>query len=117
MTERFLVDECCPRELAESLKALGHETLHALDCCPAADDGEIVSIARREGRIIVTFDYGFGDRATRGGQALPGLVLLNLPQLKPAEQAIRLTIALREAEPAKGWLTIVERDRIRRRAL
>lgn len=117
MTERFLVDECCPRELAQSLSGQGHDAIHALDRCPAADDGRIVSVACEDDRVIVTFDYGFGERATRGGQTLPGLVLLRLPRLRPAEQASRLAAALREAKPAKGWLTIVESDRIRRRAL
>jgi predicted nuclease of predicted toxin-antitoxin system len=58
---KFVVDAQLPRRLARELAASGHDAVHTLDL-PAANrtqDGEIVALAIRENRIVVTKDNDF----------------------------------------------------------
>ncbi len=57
----FLVDAQLPRRLALELAASGHDAIHTLDL-PAANrtqDKDIVALAIRENRIVVTKDNDF----------------------------------------------------------
>jgi predicted nuclease of predicted toxin-antitoxin system len=57
----FLVDAQLPRRLALELAASGHNAVHTLDL-PAANrtqDKDIVALAIRENRIVVTKDNDF----------------------------------------------------------
>ena len=58
---KFLVDAQLPRRLARELAASGHDAVHTLDL-PAANrtqDKEIVALAMRENRVVVTKDNDF----------------------------------------------------------
>ena len=58
---KFLVDAQLPRRLARELAAAGHDAVHTSDF-PAANrtpDKEIVALATRENRIVVTKDNDF----------------------------------------------------------
>jgi predicted nuclease of predicted toxin-antitoxin system len=58
---KFLVDAQLPRRLARELAAAGHDAVHTSDF-PAANrtpDKEIVALAMRENRIVVTKDNDF----------------------------------------------------------
>jgi predicted nuclease of predicted toxin-antitoxin system len=58
---RFLVDAQLPRRLAHQLAAAGHDTLHTLELPHAnrTSDDEILRVAEREDRIVVTKDADF----------------------------------------------------------
>jgi predicted nuclease of predicted toxin-antitoxin system len=58
---RFLVDAQLPRRLAHELAARGHDALHTLDL-PLGNrtpDKEILAIAVRDDRVVVTKDSDF----------------------------------------------------------
>ncbi len=58
---KFLVDAQLPRRLARELAASGHDAVHISDF-PAANrtpDKEIVALAIRENRVVVTKDNDF----------------------------------------------------------
>jgi predicted nuclease of predicted toxin-antitoxin system len=58
---KFIVDAQLPRRLARELAASGHDVVHTLDF-PAGNrtaDDEIVAVAVREGRVVVTKDNDF----------------------------------------------------------
>jgi predicted nuclease of predicted toxin-antitoxin system len=58
---KFVVDAQLPRRLARELAGAGHDAVHTLDF-PAANrtpDKEIVALAMRENRIVVTKDNDF----------------------------------------------------------
>jgi predicted nuclease of predicted toxin-antitoxin system len=60
---RFLVDAHLPRRLALRLRDAGHDAVHTLDL-PSGNhtgDGEILTIAQREQRIVITKDQDFVD--------------------------------------------------------
>jgi hypothetical protein len=78
-------------------------------------------VARRasaEGRIIITFDKDFGELAVRhglGGQA--GVVLLRFVPESPDHAAHLVLQALAGIGPIEGRLVVIERERVRLRAL
>ena len=58
---KFIVDAQLPRRLARELAASGHDAVHTLDF-PAGNrtpDEEIVAVAVREGRVVMTKDNDF----------------------------------------------------------
>lgn len=58
---KLLVDAQLPRRLARELAAVGHDALHTLDL-PLANrtsDDEIIALAIRDARIVVTKDRDF----------------------------------------------------------
>ena len=58
---KFLVDAQLPRRLAQELVASGHDAVHTLDLPEAnrTHDKDIVALAIRENRIVVTKDNDF----------------------------------------------------------
>ena len=58
---KFVVDAQLPRRLARELEAFGHDVTHTLDfpLGNRTSDGEVRSLAIREGRVVVTKDNDF----------------------------------------------------------
>jgi len=75
----FLADENISPETAAHLQTLGHSCHSLRQAGPwRLKDQEIVTLAQREGRIIVTHDLDFGQiyHLTSGGQV--GVIVLRL---------------------------------------
>lgn len=63
---KFLVDESADARLAGHLKTLGHDaTTVARDYSPSLEDSDVLAIARREDRILITNDRDFGELVFR----------------------------------------------------
>ena len=56
---RFLIDENVPLLVATALRSLGHDCLAVAESAARAADPDLMELARREGRILVTFDSDF----------------------------------------------------------
>ena len=58
---RFLIDAQLPQSFCDWLRYNGHDALHTLDLDLGnrTPDFEIISIADREGRVVVTKDHDF----------------------------------------------------------
>ena len=77
---RFLADENIPGETMARLRQIGHDVMSVRADMPGISDAEILSWAKREQRILLTFDKDFGELAWAAG--LPresGVILLRLP--------------------------------------
>ena len=53
---RFIVDECCPRLFAESLRAAGHDVSYVAEMGARASDETVAAWAIEENRVVVTTD-------------------------------------------------------------
>lgn len=87
---KFLMDAQLPRRLARELGALGAEAIHTLDL-PAANrtsDQDLIALATREGRVVVTKDRDFVDSCLLTG--LPPQLLHITTGNIPNEDLIRL---------------------------
>lgn len=115
---RFLVDECCPRAVADALRAAGHDVVYVAEAQASASDANVVALALAEDRIIVTQDYDFGEMAVRERKFGAGVLLIACQTLPIAERAARVAeVATSAADQILGSLVIVEARRVRRRAL
>ncbi len=94
---RFLFDEGLPFRLAAFLEAQGHDvTIVGRDHPHALDDREVLAIAVRERRILLTNDKDFGELVVRDKLPHAGVILFRLGYLPLAERIALLQDALRE---------------------
>jgi predicted nuclease of predicted toxin-antitoxin system len=87
---RWLVDECVDAGLVSHLRSTGHDVVYMAETAPRAGDGEVMTRAQAEGRILLTDDKDFGDLVFRRGLPVPGIILLRIdPAMHGLKQAWR----------------------------
>jgi len=115
---KILSDENIPKDIVTWLRSAGHDVLAAADIQPGAPDGDWVSRADREQRLILTSDKDFGELVFRDGLTSQGIVLLRLDDVVPAEMLSRSQDAwsVVEANPT-GQFIVITPTKVRVRPL
>jgi predicted nuclease of predicted toxin-antitoxin system len=116
---RCLADENVPRPLVSGLIAAGHDVTRVLAEDPERDDDQVLARARREGRVLLTFDRDFGDLVFRGRRpSPPGIIYLRDRASSPLDLAERLILLFErpDLDIAASFITVTNDD-IRRRPL
>ena len=85
-TYRFIIDLNVGGAVAEALKQSGHDALFVGDTDQRMHDVDILRLAARERRIIVTLDNDFGELVYRSGEPHSGILLLRLTGASAAEK-------------------------------
>lgn len=115
----FLANENIPFRSIEILRASGHDVTAVAEDFPGAADTEVLTRARSEERIILTFDRDYGELVFRLRLPVPaGVVYFRFVPLLPEEPAKRLLQVL--GAPGivlAGRFVVVERDTVRSRPL
>jgi predicted nuclease of predicted toxin-antitoxin system len=94
---RFLLDESADLPLATHLEALGHDvTAIVRDHPRALADEQVLEIALREQRILITNDREFGELVFRQGLSHTGIILFRLGAEDLATKTAWLDRALSE---------------------
>jgi len=75
---RFLVDECGGPAVAEWLREQGHQVFSVYDESRGMGDEDVIQMAFRENRILITNDKDFGEKVYRERHPHKGVVLLRL---------------------------------------
>lgn len=76
---RFLLDESTDARLALCLRSLGHDVeLVAVHYPASLSDHEVLKIAHREHRILITDDRDFGELVVSRGLPHAGVIYLRL---------------------------------------
>ncbi len=117
---RFLADMGVSGSVAAALRALGHDVAHARERgLGRAPDVVLLETARREQRVVLTFDLDFGDLLAASGDQLPSVIIFRLRDQWPGAVTSRLlrVIAERIGELESGALVVVEHARYRLRRL
>ena len=83
---RFLIDECTGPGVATWLKAAGHDVWSAHERGPGSTDEQLLTLAVREGRIVVTNDSDFGELIYRHGLPHVGVVFMRLDDERTASK-------------------------------
>jgi hypothetical protein len=115
---RFLANENFPGAAVSLLKSVGHDVVWIRIAAPGARDPEVLAVAAREARILLTFDKDFGELARAA--ALPatcGVVLFRIPMPKPSDVAARLADLIAARDDWAGHFSVVEPGRVRMRVL
>jgi predicted nuclease of predicted toxin-antitoxin system len=110
---KILLDTCISGGTVAPLKAAGHDVVWAGDWPADPGDEEILDVAFREGRILITLDKDFGELAIVRGQAHAGIIRLVV--LSAARQAPTCLMVLDRygTELQSGAILTVEPGRIR----
>lgn len=117
MTLRFLIDESADARVAPYLRGRGYDVaLVATDYAPALDDAEILAIAVRDQRILITFDRDFGELVFSQRQPHAGVLYFRLGPIDLPTEIARLDHVLTHyADRLDHFLTITRRSvRVRR---
>ena len=115
---RFLADENVSRHVIESLRAAGFDVMSISATRAGASDDEVLAVADREDRILITEDRDFGELVVRQRLGVRGVMLLELDRLSNvAEAALVTDVATVHADKLVGNLVVVEPGRVRVRPL
>jgi predicted nuclease of predicted toxin-antitoxin system len=115
---RFLADENVSRFVVERLRAVGFDVASVGATRSGASDNDVLAVAMREGRILITEDRDFGELVVRQRAEVPGVVLLELDRLSNMAEADRVSVILSaNADKLAGHLTVIEPGRVRIRPL
>lgn len=106
--------------VARERAGAGHDAVHVKDLgLAAADDPDLVAVAREQDRIIVTQDLGFARLVMLSGQTRPSIILLRMRSGKPARQSKSLFAGLAASADAlaSGAIVVIEDASVRVHAL
>jgi predicted nuclease of predicted toxin-antitoxin system len=102
------------------LQAAGHDAIHASSVGLAqATDREIIEIAQRDGRVVVTADLDYPRLVLLSDVAAPGIVLILSGSYSDSEMLVLLDRVLAEASrlDLEHSVTVIDRHRISHRRL
>jgi predicted nuclease of predicted toxin-antitoxin system len=92
---RFLIDESADTRVARPLRAQGHDvTTVAGDHAMALEDTEVLAIAHREQRVLITDDRDFGELVFRYRQPHAGVLYFRLSNTLLSLRTVRLAYVL-----------------------
>jgi predicted nuclease of predicted toxin-antitoxin system len=116
---RFLADENVPLPSVEARSSAGHDVVWVARETPALADPRVLDQARREDRILITFDRDFGELIfARGAPAFPGVISPRFVPRSPTEPAELLTdLAAHPGLTFAGVFTVLDRAHMRQRTL
>jgi predicted nuclease of predicted toxin-antitoxin system len=111
---RFLADESCDFAVVHALRANGHDVLAVSEVTPRAEDFEVIRLAVREKRILLTEDKDFGRLVYSHGQKTLGVIFLRFPT-SARKQISKDIIKLvkQQGEKLVGGFVTVQPGRIR----
>ena len=109
----FLADENFPLESVKFLRNKKVDVVSVQEIAPGAKNGEVIRLARKEKRVLLTFDKDFGEWAYRKRGAV-GIVLFRLTRFTEEEVALLVLERLPKIkENLHRSFTVVESDRLR----
>src|SRR5262245_29573376 len=103
---KFKIDENAPIEVAELLRAEGHDAVTILDQrLGGANDDLLTKECRDEGRVLVTLDTDFADIQRYPPPNHPGIVVFRL-----GHQSKRHMLSI-----ARRWIALLRTEEVGRR--
>lgn len=117
---KFLVDVPVTPQAVAHLHAQAHDAVHASSVgLASAPDTEILERARGEGRVVVTADLDYPRLLALQKASSPGIILFRGGSYSDREMLALLDRVLAQGEVLQinSSITVVDRDRIRRRPL
>jgi len=113
---KFKADENIPIEVANIFKRFGYDIETVSDeGLQGVTDDTLISICKKENRILVTFDLDFSDFRVYPPGAYPGIIIIRLADqsIDSTLSVINKLISTFQQESPAGKLWIVEKKKIR----
>ena len=74
----FVADESVDQQIVERLRTEGHDVWYIAEATPGASDEDVLTLAKRNGAILLTADKDFGEMVFRQRQITGGVVFIRL---------------------------------------
>ncbi|MFM9903728.1 MAG: DUF5615 family PIN-like protein [Pyrinomonadaceae bacterium] len=115
----LLADEHIPFLSVRLLQDAGHDVVSIAADFQSIEDIDIIALANRQGRIIVSCDSDFGELIfNQGVRCETGVIYFRLHKFEPDEPANIILFRLSEMETVfEGSFTVLTRTTIRQRKL
>ena len=96
-----------PIEAVEALKSKDVDIVSVIAFAKGLNDGEVLDLANRENRIVVTFDKGFGELVVKEKMKVRGLILLRFTPKSPQQVVSRIWQLLTSQIPIENNFVVV----------
>ena len=111
---RLLADENLARALVEALRSDGHDVAWIREIRRTMPDGDVLALAQRDQRILITADKDFGDLVFRARLAADaGVILLRTVEAGPDVIVHRVLESLATDTVWAGHFVVIDEDRVR----
>ena len=91
---KFLIDQNRSPRLAALLRERGHDAVHTLELgLERAEDIDLLLLAEREERIVVSGDTDFGTLLAVSGRIIPSVILFRSRKALTADQHAELILS------------------------
>ena len=115
---KFLVDESTGTQIAQFLKDLGYNVAYPAENIRRFSDLEVLAMAKKEKRIIITNDKDFGDYVFYQKLDAHGIILLRIQDDSVANKLkVLKTLLMRFRGKLKGNFVTVTEEKIRIRKI
>lgn len=115
---RFVADESCDHRVVTALRDAGHDVLAIAETSRGLPDRDVLVLARRERRVLITEDRDFGQLVFAGAQPdNVGVLYLRCPEsARPGlpKAVLALVSRLADALPRSFVVWSPRRVRVRR---
>ncbi len=108
---KLLADENLHGGIVAWLRAQGHDVLYAAEGLPGESDDDVLALAQREGRVVITDDKDFGELVFHRRLSSSGVLLVRLDTPDLASRLKRLAEAWPTVEAHGNGQFIVISDR------
>jgi predicted nuclease of predicted toxin-antitoxin system len=109
----FIADENIPKETVDLLKKQGVNIVSVTKFASGLSDIEVLDLANKNGRIVITFDKDFGQLIFKEKRKTKGLILLRFAPKSPQQIAKRIQHVLATNIRMENSVITVKKDSIR----
>jgi predicted nuclease of predicted toxin-antitoxin system len=95
----LLADESVDCQIVDRLRQEGHRVWYVAELEPGVSDEQVLDLANREADLLLTADKDFGELVFRQRRLAPGVLLIRLAGLPPADKAQMVASAVSEHAP------------------
>jgi predicted nuclease of predicted toxin-antitoxin system len=110
---KFLADENIPIKAVETLKQKNIDITLVQEISHGLSDLDVLRLANRQGRIIITFDADFGKLVFKEKRKAKGIVLLRFIPKSPQQTAKRIEQITTSGIPLENSFLTVREDSVR----
>lgn len=110
----FLADENLDFPIISAIRNEGYDVLSISELSPSIDDNDVLKIANKENRVLLTSDKDFGELVFRLKLISSGIILFRIPELSNKEKATLAVKCIKEFEAEmQGAFSVVTQNKIR----